>query len=404
MRFRPWSQLVSWFAQCVAVTGMSLRSLPRRAAASAVAAVGVTGVVLVLVAVLSIAEGFQRTLASSGSEESVIVLRSGSSDELSSGFGRQTARLVAEAPGVARGADGPLASAELFVIVDLPLAAAGSDANVPLRGVGPEAFAVRDGVKIVAGRSFEPGRHEVIAGVGAAASFAGLDVGETLTLGDDPWTVVGHFSATGSAAESEVWADVRVVQPAFRRGDTFSSVRARLTSADAFAGFAQALADEPRVNVKARRESEFYAEQSKVLTALVRGLGFLVAGLMGTGAVFAAVNTLHAAVAARGREIATLRAVGFRPGPVVVSVLTEALVLGLAGGLAGGAAAWLGFHGYRASTLNWSSFSQVSFAFAVTPELIVRGIVFALVIGFAAGLLPALRAARTPVARALREP
>lgn len=400
MAFSPFS----WLAQAAAVSWMNLKSLPQRAAASAVAVVGVTGVVLVLVAVLSIAEGFRRTLATGGSPASVIVLRSGSSDELSSGLGRETTRIVADAPGVARGAGGPLASAELFVVVDLPLTATGTDANVPLRGVGPAAFEVRDGVEIVAGRRFEPGRREVIAGVGAAASFAGLEVGETLELGENEWTVVGHFAAAGSAAESEIWGDARVVQPAYRRGDTFQSVRVRLTSADAFAGFSRALEDDPRLNVKATRESVFYAEQSRVLTGLVRGLGFLIAALMGIGAVFAAVNTLYSAVAARSREIATLRAVGFRPGPVVVSVLAEALLLGLAGGVLGGLAAYLAFHGFRTSTMNWASFSQVSFAFAVTPELLLRGVVFALAIGFVAGLLPALRAARMPVAQALREP
>jgi putative ABC transport system permease protein len=392
-----------WLLQTAAVTAASLRALPARLGTSLVAVVGVTGVVLVFIGVLSIAEGFRRTLETTGSPDTAIVLRSGSPDEMSSGLGRETTRIVAEAPGVARTAGGPAASAELFVIVDLPLRSTGTAANVPLRGVGPQAFEVRRDVRIVEGRSFTAGRREIIVGSGAASSFAGLDVGSTLRWGENEWRVVGRFDAAGTAPDSEIWTDVRVLQPAYRRGDSYQSVYVRLTSPEAFATFAGTLADDPRVNVRVVSEEEFYAQQSRLLTGLITGLGFLVAGLMGVGAVFAAVNTLYSAVSARGREIATLRALGFAPGAVVVSVLVEAALLAVAGGVIGGAVAWLVFDGYRASTMNWASFSQVTFAFAVTPDLLVQGAAYALVIGLLGGLLPALRAARMPVARALRE-
>lgn len=398
-RFR----LFSWPGQAAAVTLTGLRGLGQRAGSSLVAVVGVTGVVLVFVAVLSIAEGFRRTLLTTGSPDTAIVLRSGSPDEMSSGLGREETRVVADAPGVLSTADGPAASAELFVIVDLPLRAGGTLANVPLRGVEPAAFAVRDEVRIVEGRRFEPGRNEVIVGAGAAASFTGLEVGNTLQWGENEWRVVGRFEAGGTAPESEIWTDVRVLQPAYRRGDSFQSVWVKLESPAAFDAFAAALAADPRVNVKVVRETEFYAEQSRLLTGLIRGLGFLIAGLMGIGAVFAAVNTLYTAVAARGREIATLRAVGFSPSAVLVSVLVEAALLALAGGAVGAGVAWLVFDGFVASTINWASFAQVTFAFAVTPALLAQGIVYALVIGLVGGFLPALRAARLPVATALRE-
>lgn len=397
--FRPFS----WPGQAAAVTLTGLRGIAQRVGSSLVAVVGVTGVVLVFVAVLSIAEGFRRTLETSGSPDTAIVLRSGSPDEMSSGLSREDTRIVADVPGIRRTADGPAASSELFVIVDLPLRATGTMANVPLRGVEPAAFAVRDEVRIVEGRSFEPGRNEVIVGSGAAGAFAGLDVGSTLQWGENEWRVVGRFEAGGTAPESELWADARVLQPAYRRGDSFQSVWARLESPAAFDDFAAALAADPRLNVKVVRETEFYAQQSRLLTGLITGLGYLIAGLMGIGAVFAAVNTLYTAVAARGREIATLRALGFAPGAVLVSVLVEAALLALVGGAVGGAVAWLVFDGFRASTMNWASFAQVTFAFAVTPSLLVQGIAYALVIGLVGGSLPAFRAARLPVATALRE-
>ncbi len=395
--------MLNWLSQAVAITGLNLRTISERKGASAAAAFGVAGVVTVFVAVLSIAAGFQKTMVASGSPDTAIVMRSGSSSEMMSGLQHADTRVIADAPGVKRTAAGPDASAELYVVVDVPKRSTGTAANVPLRGVQPAAFEVRNGVKIVSGRRFEPGKNEIIVGKAAEGQFSGLEVGSTQRWGENVWTVVGIFTANGSVAESEIWADAGVLQPAYRRGDTFQSVRAKLDSAAAFPKFKDALTSDPRLNVSVDRESDYFATQSQSLTAIIRGLGGLIAGLMAIGAIFGALNTMYTAVSSRTREIATLRALGFNTGPVVVSVLVESLVLAIAGGIVGAAVAYFAFNGYQTSTLNWQSFSQVSFAFAVTPALLVQGVFWALVMGFFGGLFPALRAARLPVATALRE-
>lgn len=395
--------VAAWLAQLAAVVGLNLRTLKQRKASSLVAAFGIAGVVGVFVFVLSIAAGFQATMAETGSPDTVIVLRAGSDTEMVSGLSREQTRIIADAPGVLRTAAGPTASPELFVIVNLPKRSTGTDANVPLRGVEPTAFAVRDGLAIVAGRRFEPGRNEIIVGSGAVQAFAGLDLGSRLKLGENVWTVVGHFTAGGTVPDSELWTDAKVLQPAYRRGDSFQSVYAKLESPDAFDRFKDALTTDPRLNVKVVRETEYYAEQSTTLVRLITILGILIALPMGVGAVFGALNTMYTAVAARTREIATLRALGFKAAPVVVSVMMEALLLAVVGGLVGGGVAWLIFDGYRASTLNWQSFSQVTFAFDVTAVLLVVGISYAVLMGLVGGLFPAIRAARLPVATALRE-
>jgi putative ABC transport system permease protein len=395
--------MTRWLTQVAEVTLLQLRTVRERRASSLVAVIGFAGVVGVLVAVLSIAAGFRATMAETGSPESVVVLRAGSDSEMVSGLSREQTRIIADAPGVLRTPAGPVASPELFVVVALPKKSTGTDANVPLRGVEPAAFAVRDGLRIVAGRRFEPGRNEIIVGSGAALAFAGLDVGSRLELGENAWTVVGRFSAGGTVPDSELWTDAKVLQPAYRRGDTFQSVYARLESTDAFDGFKDALTTDPRLNVQAVRETEFYAAQSTALVGLVTNIGVTIGVIMGLAAIFGGLNTMYTAVAARTREIATLRALGFKASPVVVGVLAESLALALVGGLAGGGLAWLGFNGFRASTINWQSFSQVTFAFAVTPELLAGGLGYALVLGLVGGLLPAVRAARLPVAAALRE-
>jgi len=258
-------------------------------------------------------------------------------------------------------------------------------------------------VSILKGRRFEPGKNEIIAGSGAVEAFAGLDVGKTMRLGNNDWTIVGVFSAGGTVPDSELWCDAKVLQPAYRRGNTYQSVYAKLVTADSFNAFKDALTTDPRLNVKVIRESDYYADQSTALVTFIQSLGSVVAVLMGIGAVFGALNTMYTAVSARSREIATLRALGFKRIPVVISVMAEALVLALVGGLLGGVVAYAAFNGYRTSTINFQSFSQVTFAFAVTPELLVLGIVYAAVMGFVGGLFPALRAARLPVATALRE-
>ncbi len=393
---------MDWLSQTALITLMFLRTIPQRLGASLAAAFGVAGVVAVMVAVLSIAEGFRATLAQTGSTGNALVLRSGSDSELSSTLSFEATRIIADGPGVSQGPEGPVASAETFVIVDLPMRSTGTEANVPLRGVQPAAFDVRGNIEIVEGRRFEPGRNEIIAGTGARQAFSGLDLGSKLRLGGSDWTVVGVFSAGGSLSESELWCDVNVLQPAYRR-TLFQSVYVKLESPDRFDEFKDALTADPRVRVKVMREDEYYASQSELLSAVVTGLGTLVALLMGIGAVFGAINTMYSAVAARSREIATLRALGFGGGPVVVSVLVESMLLALAGGVVGGVGAYLAFNGYRAATLNWQSFSQVVFTFQVTPRLLLQGLVTSLLMGLVGGLLPAIRAARVSVAVALRE-
>ena len=392
-----------WLSQVGVVIWLNLRTIGQRRGSSVATVVGVMGVVGVLVAVLSIGEGFRKTLVSAGSADTALVLRSGSDSEMMSGIGRDDTRIISEAPGVLRAAQGPVASSELYVVVDVPKRSTGTDANVPLRGVQPSAFLVRDEVKIVEGRSFEPGRNEVIVGRAANVEFAGLDLGSKLRWGSTEWTVVGIFEAGGALSESEVWCDVGVLQPAYRRGETFQAVYAKLESPDSFDQFKDALTADPRLDVKVVRETEYYEAQSRALHSIISGLGLGIASLMAVGAIFGALNTMYSAVASRTREVATLRALGFGSGPVVISVLVESLFLALLGGVLGAAIAYVLFNGYQAATMNWSTFSQVAFQFAVTPPLLVLGILFALLIGLFGGLFPAIRAARMPVATALRE-
>jgi putative ABC transport system permease protein len=394
---------VNWLAQVLAVTALNIRTIRERMGSSLVALVGIAGVVVVFVAVLSIAEGFTAALRDAAAPDRVIVMRSGSDSEMTSGLSAEQTTIVSEAPGVQRTAAGPAASPELFVIVDVPKRATHTDANVPLRGVTPRAFDVKNEVRITQGRRFTPGTNEIIVGRAAHGQFAGLDVGTQVKWGQNRWTVVGIFEANGSVAESEIWCDARVLQPAYRRGNSFQSVYVRLESPQAFDRFKDALTTDPRLNVSARRETEYYAEQSRVIRRLITTLGYLIAALMGVGAVFGALNTMYNAVSSRTREIATLRALGFGRVAVMTSVLSESLFLSVIGGLAGGVLAWVVFDGYQTATMNWQTFSQVAFGFAVTPALLVQGIVYASVMGLVGGLFPAIRAARLPIVTALRE-
>ncbi|HEX5399366.1 MAG TPA: ABC transporter permease [Verrucomicrobiae bacterium] len=394
---------MNWFSQIVSITRFGLLSLPQRRGSVAATVVGIAGVVAVLVGVLSIAAGFKRALTVSGSPDGAIVLRSGADSEMVSGLSRDETRLIADAPGVARDDQGPLASAELFVIIDLPKRTTGTDANVPLRGVEPAAFRVRDNLKIIQGRNFDWGKDEVIVGRGAVQEFAGLQVGSKIKVGRYEWPVVGIFSDNGGVAESEIWTDAKVLQAAYNRGDSFQSVSVRLNSPGAFQQFKDSLTSNPQLNVEVTRLSDYYAQQSETMTLLVTTLGYLIAVLMALGAVFGALNTMYSAVAARTREIATLRALGFGSGAVVVSLMLESVILALVGGVLGGGLAYLAFNNFHTSTINFQSFSQVAFAFKVTTELLVEGAVVAALIGLVGGLFPALRAARLPIASALRE-
>jgi putative ABC transport system permease protein len=391
-----------WLAQTLAVTGVNLMSLRQRLGSSSVAVVGFAGVVAVFIAVLSIAEGFRKVMESGTSPATALVLRAGSDTEMSSVLERELTQIIKDAPGVVRGTDGPVASAEVFVIVDIPKRATGTGANVPLRGVEPAVFAVRPQVKIVEGQPFREGRNEVIVGQGAAREFAGLDVGSTLRWGENVWEVVGVFSAEGSVYETEIWADARVLQPAYRRENSFQSVYAKLESPDAFQRFKDALTSDPRLEVDVTREDDYYAAQSQVMRDLVRTLGNVIAVLMAVGATFGALNTMYSAVAARGQEIATLRALGFQGGPVLVSVMAESLLLAVLGALLGGSIAYLVADGYNTATMNFQTFSQVAFSLTVTPRLLVGGIAYALAMGFFGGIFPAIRAVRAPIAIGLR--
>jgi len=394
---------LNWLSQIGSITKFGLMSVPQRRGAVSATIIGIAGVVTVLVGVLSIAAGFRRAMTVSAAPDSAIVLRSGADSEMVSGFRREDTRVIADSPGVARTAQGPLASAELFVIINLPKRSTGTDANVPLRGVERAALRVRDNVEIIDGRMFEWGRNEVVVGRGAAMEFAGMSVGSKMKVGRYEWPVVGIFSANGGISESEIWTDATVLQGAYNRGDSFQSVYTKLNSPGAFQEFKDSLTTNPRLNVKVLQQSEYYAEQSETVTRLITRLGFLIALLMAVGAVFGALNTMYGAVAARTREIATLRALGFGGGAVVLSLMLESLLLALVGGVFGGGLAYFAFNNFHTSTMNFQSFSQVTFAFRVTPELLVRGVVWSALIGLVGGLFPAIRAARLPIAAALRE-
>jgi len=380
-----------------------MRSLPQRKGSSLAALVGIAGVVAVMVGVLSIAQGVLKTMESSSSDDNAIVLRSGAETEMMSGLMGDDTRIIAEAPGIARDENGVLASPELFVIINLPMRSTGTDANVPLRGVRAPAMVVRDRFRMVEGRMFEWGLNEAVVGVGARGQFAGLEIGSKIEVGQENWPVVGVFEADGGLSESEIWVDAAVLQSAYRRGNSYQAVYVKLDSRDAFDEFKDALTSDPRLNVKPMLESEYYASQSTTIYNMITGLGTLIAIIMGLGAVFGALNTMYTAVSARTREIATLRALGFSSGPVVISVVSESLLLAVAGGLLGAGLAWLAFDGFQAATLSWSSFSAITFSFDVNAKLLAQGIFFALVIGLVGGLFPAIRAARQPIAQALRE-
>jgi putative ABC transport system permease protein len=386
--------------QTIAMTSLGLRSIPERWGASLVIFVGLAGVVAVFTALLAMAEGFRSTLEATGRADVALVTRGGSSAELNSGLTRDQGDIVKQAPGVRTGADGrPLASAEMIVIAELIKSGEETGSNITVRGVEPAAFALRPQLRIVEGRAFQAGLRELIVGRGVAAQFEGVGIGETLRMRGSDWTVVGLFES-GDANESEMWADVEVAQTTFnRRG--YSSVRLALDGAAGLQTVEDALAADPRVNVDVETEQQYYSGQTRQFRATIGILAGVVTAIMALGATFAALNTMYAAVGARTREIATLRALGFGGGPVVLSVMIESLLLALAGGIAGALLAFALFNNMAVSTLG-ANFTQVVFRFSVTPELVQRGLVIALAIGMIGGLLPALRAARLPVTTALR--
>ncbi|HEX4871514.1 MAG TPA: ABC transporter permease [Nevskiaceae bacterium] len=391
----------SALSQISAVTLMNLRAVPSRLGTSMVIVIGIAGVVGVLVALLSMGAGFEATLAGTGQPDRALVLRGGSNDELGSVITRDQAQVIADAPGVARTADGsPRTLAELYLLTDVSKPGSSSPNNVVVRGTRADVGGVRPEFRIVEGRMFAPGVREVVVGRNLAAQFPTLALGGTVEVRDGPWTIVGVFE-TGDVHESELWVDIEALITASRR-QAYNSVMVQLDSVAAFTAFKDALTADPRLTVSVQREPDYYASRSEQLHNLIRYLGYTVAVIMAIGAVFGALNVMYAAVATRSVEIATLRALGFGALPVVVSVLIEALILAAAGGLLGGVIAYLFFNGYTVNTLNFQTFSQVAFDFRVTPALLQQGLIWALVMGLIGGLFPALRAARLPVAEALR--
>lgn len=380
--------------QSLKLTGVSLKSLPGRLGTSSLIVVGIAGVVAVLVALLAMAEGFRTALAATGHPDRALVLRTGAVDELTSWLTTDEVGIVSELPGVAA------ASGELFVVADLVTRATGEPGVAIARGVTPRAFELRPELEIVRGRNLDPGHDELIAGVDAVATYAGLEIGDEINIRNHTWTVVGHFRGAG-AADSEVWMDLPVAQAAFRRSGAVSSVRVLVTDSAALADVSRELHADPRLTAELTPEPEFYSEQSRDRVRLIESFAYLVSAIMAVGAFIGAYGTMHSAVSVRGVEIATLRALGFGTAPILVSLLLEAMLLALLGGLLGAAVTYLLYDGYAASTMNSGSLSQVAFEFAVTPTLIGLGLTGALLLGLLGGLLPAVIAARSSIAHAL---
>jgi putative ABC transport system permease protein len=381
----------------------NVESVRERWASAIVAILGIAGTVSVFVAMLAMSRGFQATMVRSGSPDNAMIRRAGATSELDSSVSINDVRVIEDAPGVAKDGTKSLVSPEVVVLTAIPLKATGTDANVQVRGVSPKALQVHGGVRVVEGRFFQPSLPELVVGRNAVNSYAGLGLGETVRFGGVEWKVVGIFDANRSAFDSEVWCDADVLNPAYMRPPgSFQSATARLISADALEGVKKTLTSDPRLEVQVDRETEYYAKESQMLTALITGLGSLVAIVMGVGAVFGALNTMYAAVAERAREIATLRAVGFPARSVVMSFVFESLFIAVLGGVLG-CLIVLPINGLTTGTMNWQTFSHMSFAFRITPALLGFGIVFALVMGVVGGVPPAIRAARLPVAAALRD-
>ena len=381
----------------------NLRSVKARWTSAIVAVMGIAGTVGVFIAMLSLARGFKATLVSSGSEDNAIIMRAGATSEMTGGVGIDTVKIVQDAPGIARSPDGPLVTPEVVLVAPIPLISTGTDANVQVRGVSKNVLQIRNKVKIVQGRMFTPGLTEIVVGKNANISYAGLTLGNTISLGSVRWNIVGVFDAGGSSFDSEIWGDAHLIGPAYNRPDTFfQSVTVHMASPDSLQQLKDSLTADPRLNVDVSREIEYYSKQSTLLTTLITVLGGLVAGIMAIGAVFGALNTMYSAVSERGREIATMRALGFGGPSVVISFVIEALLISSIGGVLG-CLAVLPLNGLTTGAMNLQTFSHLAFAFKITGELLVKGVVFALFMGVFGGLAPAIRAASLPISQALRE-
>lgn len=388
------------FRGVIAITALNLASISRRMSSSLVIVIGIAGVVGVMISVLAMAQGFLETMSHTGRPDRAIVLRGGSQAELSSTLTRDQAVAIADGPGVKTDAEGhAIQSAEVVAVINLPLRATGTDANVTLRGVGPQAFELRSDMKLIEGRMFQPGLRELIVGKSAKGQFGGLELGSHIAFRDSEWTVVGVFDTPDSHG-SEVLGDVDTVLAALRR-NLFQSVTVQLQSPDAFDAFKQALSNDPRLAVEVMRETDYYARVGEQLGKLLKFIGYVVGSIMAVGALFGALNTMYSAVSARTIEIATLRAIGFGAMPILVSVFVEALLLSLAGAAIGAFLAWAFFNGNTLNSLS-GNFTQVVFHLDVTWPLVGLGIVWAAIIGMIGGLFPAMRAVRRPVVEALR--
>ena len=392
---------MSFIRQVLLVTNMNLRSILERSGSSLVIIVGIAGSVAVMVSLLAMAEGLSSTISSTGEEDRVIILRDGSSSELSSGVAMTELDTVSSSPGI-KSIDGePMIAGELFAIIDLKKRGAESTSNLPIRGVQPTSFKIRPEVEILEGRNFTAGTAEIIVGKGANNQYEGLEIGDQIKVRDSFATVVGIFSSNGNVHESEIWADLAAAQGLFRRGASASSMILKLNSPDSFDEVGLFVESYPNLELKVQSESDFYENQSSGAD-LIKVFGQVVGYIMAIGAVFAALNTMYSAVSTRLVEIGTLRALGFKGTTVLLALLIEALLLATIGGLLGGAIAYLLFNGYTVSTLAGASFSQTAFAFAVTGEIIQQGLTLALFVGFIGGVFPAWNAARRDITEALR--
>lgn len=394
---------MSLASQIVTVTAINLRSIPQRVWISLSTVVAVALVVAVLLGFQAMSNGFQQTLRGTGSPDVAVMLRGGAGAEINSGVSRDQLRLIEEAPGVARNAEGrPLVSGELYIVVDGIKKSSGTKANLTLRGLGPEGFALRQGFKLVEGRMFQPGSAEVVVGRSLGSEFSGFELGSQVRLGSATWTVVGVFDMGGTAFESELWADVGAVQSLFNRSNFYQSIRAKLDGPEALTALAEYSKNDTRLKLDVKTEQRYFADQARGISDLIQYLGWPLAIIMSIGALAGALNTMYSSVAARTTEIATLRAIGFGGFPAFVGTLTESLVLSIAGGTIGAVLTWLLFDGLTASTFG-GGFTQVVFAFKLTPALVVNGVVLAIVVGLIGGIFPAIRAARVPLVAAFGE-
>jgi putative ABC transport system permease protein len=387
--------------QTAAVTLMNLKSVSQRFWISLSTVIAVALVVVVLLAFLAMANGFQRTLNASGADDIAIVLRGGAQSEINSVVSRDQVRLVEEGPGIAKGRDRkPLVSAELYLVVDGIKRASQTKANLPLRGIGPEGGALRKDIRVVEGRMFNRGANEIVVGKALLREFQGFELGQTVAFGTSRWKVVGVFEAGGSVFESEIWADLPVVQSLFNRNNVFQTIRVRLENPAALGGLKNYVENDPRLKLDVKSEAAYFAEQASQTSDLIQKLGWPLAIAMAFGALAGALNTMYSSVATRTTEIATLRAIGFGSVSAFAGTLIESLILAAIGGAIGAAATLLIFDGFTASTLG-ASFTQVVFSFQLSSTSVAQGVALALLVGLLGGVFPAIRAARMPIVAGL---